>query len=195
MFLIPDDYWEVKKTKEKGRGVFAVKIIPAGTIIGDYIGKVIKTAEYDLDLDKKGLYLMYFSDKASIYPDLEKPGIYLLNHSCIPNCWLYTYRGHTLFFALKDIKKGEELTISYLLSPKTDACQQCTHICKCGSKFCTGSMHMIPDTYEIWQKFQDGEKKKTRNAKIVYGKDLPRLKSYPKIDTENPIYKRMLGNY
>lgn len=192
MFLIPDDYWEVKKTKEKGRGVFAAKKIAAGTIVGDYIGKVIKTAEYDLDLDKKGLYLMYFSDKASIYPDLTKPGIYLLNHSCAPNCWMYTHQGHTLFFALRDIRKDEELTISYLLSPKTDSCQPCTHICKCGSKFCTGSMHMAPDTYEIWQKFQEGEKKKTKNAKIVYGKNLSQLRSYPKIDTENLIYKRIV---
>jgi len=193
MFLITNDYWKVKKTKEKGRGVFAEKIIPAGTIIGDYIGKVIKTAEYDLDLDKKGLYLMYFSDRASIYPDLKKPGIYLLNHSCIPNCWMYTYRGHTLFFALRDISPGEELTISYLLSPKTDACQPCTHTCKCESELCTGSMHIAPDKYEIWQKFQDGEKRKTRNAKIVYGKDLSPLNSCPKIDSESSIYKRMIS--
>lgn len=192
MFLIPNDYWKVKTTKEKGRGVFAQKTIPADTIIGDYIGTVIKTAEYDLDMDKKGLYLMYFSDRASIYPDLKKPGIYLLNHSCVPNCWMYTYRGHTLFFALRDVLPGEELTISYLLSPKTDACQSCGHICKCGSKLCTGSMHMIPDKYAIWQKFQEDEKKKTRNVKIVYGKDLPRLKSYPKIDSESSIYKRMI---
>ncbi len=193
MFLIPNDYWKVKTTKEKGRGVFAQKTISAGTIIGDYIGTVIKTAEYDLDMDKKGLYLMYFSDRASIYPDFTKPGIYLLNHSCIPNCWMYTYRGHTLFFALRDISSGEELTISYLLSPKTDACQPCTHTCKCENEFCTGSMHMAPDKYEIWQKFQDGEKRKTRNAKIVYGKDLSPLNSYPKIDSESSIYKRMIS--
>ena len=82
MFLISKDYWEVRETKEKGRGVFAKKGIAAGTVVGDYLGRVIKTAEYDLDRDKEGLYLMYLTDEASIYPDLKKPGLHLFNHSC-----------------------------------------------------------------------------------------------------------------
>jgi len=45
MFLISDDYWQIQKTKEKGYGVFAKKEIKKGTIIGDYLGKVIKTAD------------------------------------------------------------------------------------------------------------------------------------------------------
>ena len=113
MFLIPEDFWEVRKTAEKGLGVFAKKEILAGTVIGDYLGKVIKTAEYDLERDAKGLFLMYLNDSASIYPDLSKPGIHLLNHSCEPNCWIYCFRGHTLFFALRNIKKGEELYCHY----------------------------------------------------------------------------------
>jgi len=191
MFLIADDYWEVKKTKEKGRGVFAKKQIQAGTIIGDYIGKVIKTAEYDLELDKDGLYLMYFSDEASIYPDFTKPGIYLLNHSCAPNCWMYTYRGHTLFFTLRDILPHEELTISYLLSPKSDACEPCAHICKCMSERCVGSMHLPKEKYELWQNFQDEQNKKTRNVKIIFGEELPRLKFYPEMNPKRLIYKKM----
>ena len=54
MFLIKDDFWQIKKTKERGYGVFARKEIKAGTIIGDYLGKVIKTAQYDLGKDKNG---------------------------------------------------------------------------------------------------------------------------------------------
>ncbi len=188
MFLLKDDHWQIKKTQEKGFGVFAKKEIKAGTIIGDYLGKVIKTAEYDLDKDKKGLFLMYFTDQAAIYPNLKKPGIHLLNHSCTPNCWLYTYCGHTLFFALRKIFSGEELTISYLLSPKDENCNPCTHTCKCKSKFCTGTMHLSKDKYERWQKFQNEEKKKTKKAKAVFGKNLPKLTSYPKIIPNNPIY-------
>ena len=118
MFLIPEDHWEVRCTKEKGKGIFAKKEIKAGTIIGDYLGKIIKTAEYDLDKDKKGLFLMYFTDRASIYPDLKKPGIHLLNHSCSPNCWIYTFKGHTLFFALRKIEPGEEPHNFLLTQPK-----------------------------------------------------------------------------
>ncbi|MDO8658880.1 MAG: SET domain-containing protein-lysine N-methyltransferase, partial [Candidatus Levybacteria bacterium] len=188
MFLLTADYRQIKKTKEKGYGVFAKKEIVIGTIISDYLGMVIKTAEYDLDKDKKGLYLMYLSDQASIYPDLKKPGPHLINHSCAPNCWIYTHCGHTLFFAIRNIKPGEELTISYLLSPNSGNCNGCTHVCKCGSKTCTGTMHLPEDKYKMWQKFQNKEKKKTKTTKFTFGKTLPKFESYPESLPINPIY-------
>ena len=43
MFLLSEDYLQIRKTKKKGFGVFAKKRIKAGTVIGDYLGKVIKT--------------------------------------------------------------------------------------------------------------------------------------------------------
>lgn len=188
MFLIKETCWEIKKTKEKGYGIFAGKEINKGTVIGDYLGKVIKTDQYNLDSDKNGLYLMYFTDRASIYPDLKKPGIHLLNHSCKPNCWIYIYKGHSLFFALRKIKPGEEITISYLLSPKGKSCNPCPHICKCKSKFCTKTMHLSEEKYQIWQKFQNKENKKTKKVKVIFGKNLARLTSYPKKIPDNPIY-------
>lgn len=193
MFLVKEDYWQIKKTKEKGYGVFAKKEIKAGTVIGDYLGKVIKTGLYDLEEDKNGLFLLYLTNQASIYPNLNKPGIHLLNHSCKPNCWIYTYCGHTLFFALRNIKPGEELTISYLLSPKGKNCKPCPHICKCGNKFCTGTMHLSEDKYERWQNFQDEEKKKAKKVKFIFGKFLPKLASYPKLIPNNPIYAELLS--
>ena len=185
MFLISEDFWEVKKTKEKGNGVFARKEIKKGTVIGDYLGKVIKTEEYDLREDEKGLYLMYLTDEASIYPDLTKPGLHLFNHSCTPNYFIKIYKGHTLFFALRDIKSGEELTISYMLAPVEE---QYEHACKCGSKFCTGAMHLSKEKYEGWQEYQAREKKKAGVVRFTFGKNLPRLKSYPKRIYSNKIY-------
>ena len=44
MFLLKDTDWEIKKTKEKGLGVFAKKEIKAGTVISDYLGKIINIA-------------------------------------------------------------------------------------------------------------------------------------------------------
>ena len=194
MILLPDESWEIKKTSNCGKGVFAKKDITAGTIIGDYLGKVIKTADYDLDKDKNGLYLMYLSDQACIYPNLKKPGPHLLNHSCTPNCWIYIYHGHTLFFALRDINSGEELTISYLLSPKDETCKPCTHTCRCGSKFCTGTMHLTQNKYEKWQQFQNRQKKKTKTARLAFGKNLPKLTSYPRKILNNPIYDQISSN-
>lgn len=190
MFLLPKNYFQIKETENKGLGVFAKKNINRGAVIGDYLGKVIKISQYNLDQDRKGLFLMFLSDDAAIYPDLKKPGIHLINHSCLPNCWIYSYMGHTLFFAIKDIKKGEELTISYLLSPKTKYCDPCTHSCKCESKDCAGTMHLSEEKYKLWQKFQRKSHDNTK-LKTVFGENLPRLKVYPKTLPVNPIYSRI----
>lgn len=188
MFLLEEDYWQIKKTRDKGYGVFAKKKISAGTVIGDYLGKVINIAQYDLDQDKSGLYLMYLTDKAAVYPNLKKPGIHLINHSCTPNCWIYAYCGHTLFFALRDIKPNEELTITYLLSPRSKNCIPCTHTCKCSGKFCTGTMHLSEEKYKIWQDFQNKNKKKAKKVNFIVGRNLTKLSNYPKLIPINPIY-------
>lgn len=192
MILLDQSYWEIKTTKEKGRGLFAKKGIAPGTIVGDYIGKVIKTAEEDTS-EKNGLYLMYYHDYASIYPeDLEKTGAHLLNHSCTPNCWVYTYKGHTLFFALRKIHPGEELTISYMLSPN-EFCKPCTHECSCESAFCQKTMHLSEKQFKDWNTFHDDQAKQSKRAPIRYGKVLPQLKAYPKTIADDPIYV-LFGN-
>lgn len=155
MFLISKDYYLIKKTENKGRGVFAKLEIKAKTIIGEYTGKKIKIAEYNLAKDKDGLYLMFLNDKFAIYPNLTKKDIHLINHSCQPNCWILNTKGHIYFFALRDIKIGEEITISYLLPPKDKTCNPCTHNCYCESKICTGTMHLTKAKFKLWQAFQD----------------------------------------
>lgn len=193
MFLISDDSWQIKRTKDKGLGVFARKKIWAGTVIGDYLGTVIHIAEYDIENDNKGLFLMRYNDHAGIYPDLNKPGIHFFNHSCVPNCWVYAHLGHTLFFALRYISPGEEFTISYLLSPKDETCSPCTHDCRCGNACCLGTMHLPKDTYEQWQRFQDTQEKKIKTAPYVLNEQLPKLSSYPLTIPINPFYEEMCG--
>lgn len=185
MILLPENYLEIRNTKNKGRGLFMIKDIPKGTVIGDYIGKIIHPK--DAIIDDENLYLMYYHDHAVISPDIEKFGIHLLNHSCIPNTFVYIYKGHTLAFALRKILKGEELTIFYLLSPKDKSCDPCPHICKCGNSKCSGTMHLSKKEYEKWRKFSDTRAKKTKRERIRYGKELPLLSSYPKKISEDYI--------
>lgn len=188
MFLLPGDHWIVKNTKKKGRGIYTQRDIEGGTVIGDYLGKVIKPSdENDID-ESKNFYLMYYHDRASIFPDLTKPGIHLFNNSCTPNCWMYTYRGHTLYFALRHIFAGEELTVSYLVSPQDKYCNPCTHLCKCDSILCTQTMHLSEKRYKEWAKIHDEQAKKTKREPIKFGTDLPPLSSYPKNITDHPIY-------
>lgn len=188
MILLGKSYWEVKTTKNKGKGLFAKKDILPGAVIGDYLGKVLRNREIDIPSEKEGFYLMYYHDRASIYPDLKKPGVHLFNHSCTPNCALFTYQGHILFFGLRHIFAGEELTVAYMLSPKEGFCEPCNHVCKCNSKFCTKSMHLSQEGYIKWRSFQDSQAKKTKRKRISYNKDLPPLSSYPRLIDDHPIY-------
>jgi hypothetical protein len=187
MILLDQKFWEIKVTPKKGRGVFATKAIPAGRVIGDYLGKVIRTAT-EATSDKDGLYLMYYHNQAAIYPtDVNAKGIHLLNHSCAPNCWVYTYKGHTLFFSLRHIFAGEELTISYLLSPD-DFCNPCPHQCRCEESHCSGTMHLSKGRFAKWNRFVSLQSKQTKKGRISYGKELPKLTSYPDTIADQPIY-------
>lgn len=178
MILLPIDYWEIRETKRKGRGVFAKKNISKGTVIGDYIGKVMRPEE--AIVDEENFYLMYYHDRAVISPSLKKPGVHLLNHSCRPNCFLYIYKGHTFAFALRKIPAGEELTIPYLLPPINKFCNPCPHVCHCGNLNCTKTMHLSIDQYRKWRKLNFKQSKETKKERVRFGKDLPPLPEYPK---------------
>lgn len=192
MFLLPKTSFIIRETKSKGRGVFAAENIPSGTVIGDYLGKVISIRDYDPQLER-GMYLMAFGNAAFIYPDMSQPGIYLINHACRPNAWMYVYRGHTLFFALVDIASGDEITISYLLSPMDESCTGvCEHVCYCGSLYCRGTMHLSASAYKKWQAFLLREKRKTSMAPYAAGSYLSKLSSYPASIPTDPIYEAVM---
>lgn len=177
MFLLPDDYLEIKKTRNKGRGVFARKEIKKEKVIGDYIGMIVHPR--DVSVDENNFYLTYYHDTAVIVPDLDKPGVHFLNHSCSPNAFIYIYRGHTLVFALKNIKAEEEITISYLLPPKEKYCDPCPHKCNCGNSKCSETMHLSRNKYLLWKKINEKKSKETKRERIRYGEDLKVLKNYP----------------
>jgi hypothetical protein len=187
MLLLSDNAWEIQTTPRKGRGIFAKKAIRPGIVIGDYLGTVINNVTDDTR-EKDGLYLMYYHDRASIYPiDVQATGIHLLNHSCMPNCWFYAYRGHTLFFTLRTIFPGEELTADYLLSP-VDYCQPCLHQCRCGTLLCRGTMHLPQEQFQKWNTFHESQGKETKRVPIRYGKLLKPLNDYPQPIPDHTIY-------
>lgn len=186
MFLISKKYWIVRETYKKGKGVFARRKIPGGEIIGDYVGKLLPLEKIDFKKEKEGLYLMNYSDDIGIYPNLKKEGVHLLNHSCKPNCFIYKYLKHTLVFALRDINKDEELTISYLLPPKT-YCSPCNHKCVCGNKNCSGNMHLSENKYKKWLIFQKNNFKE--NSSSTKRAEVRKLRRYPQAIPKNFIDK------
>lgn len=187
--LLSNGYWEVRNTRKMGRGIFAKKDIVAGVVIGDYIGKVVRETDIG-NYDKKGddFYLMYYHDRASIYPDVKSTGIHVLNHSCTPNVWMYTYKGHTLYFSLRKVFKGEQLTVSYLLSPQDKECNPCDHLCSCGSVICPGNMHLSEIQYNKWHSLDDKQGKKTKAERVRYNTTLSVLSTYPQNIPDDPFY-------
>ena len=137
MFNIPQDFFEIRQTGKKGRGVFALQPIKSGTVIGEYSGK--RLPYYKID-PQDYEYLIYLTDEIGIVADKNKIGVHLLNHSCKPNCTMKITKKVTYFVALKNINPGEELTISYRYPPR-NTCTNCNHVCFCESKNCTGTRH------------------------------------------------------
>jgi hypothetical protein len=59
-----------------------------------------------------------------------------LNHSCRPNC--YVDFDHLTLVALKNIRRGNELTFNYNASEYDLIDQGCAFVCSCGSETCIG---------------------------------------------------------
>jgi hypothetical protein len=186
MLIIPDDTWEMRGRAysaddygKNNRGIFATKPISAGTVIGDYLGLLIPNEKEDEYETGRDVYLMYYDEHVSIWPDQTQPGVHIVNHSCEPNCAIATYRGHGLYHALRKIHAGEELTVSYLLGPIDDDCAPCPHACRCRARSCTGSMHLPIDRYVAWSHFDDRESKRTRADPVEPYQVLQPLDRYP----------------
>ncbi|HSX19130.1 MAG TPA: hypothetical protein VLE91_03265, partial [Candidatus Saccharimonadales bacterium] len=71
-----------------------------------------------------------------------------------------------------------------------EECEQggdCAHVCLCGSVECTGTMHLTKEKYKKWREYQDSQQKSTKQPKVYFGKNLQRLRSYPKFIPNEPI--------
>jgi hypothetical protein len=187
MFILDESFWEVKQTEKMGRGIFAKKDIKGGTVLGDYLGKIIAPED---EPDDATLYAMYYSDNATILPDPKDIGVHIINHSCMPNCESYTYQNHILYFALRKIFEGEELTINYNLGPADEECDPCTHTCLCNTPLCRGSQHTSEESIKIWQKMLKGNPDTVLNLAppVPYGEQLGKLSAYPDHIEDNPYF-------
>ncbi|MFA6171162.1 MAG: SET domain-containing protein [Patescibacteria group bacterium] len=179
MFILPNSYFKIKTAKNKGRGVFTLKEIEPGAVIGDYLGRVVSDEESDIFEDKHGFYAMDFTNGLCIIPDLSSPGVHLINNSCSPNCDAIPYKEHVIYYALRRIFRGEELTISYFLDPLDKEDEQ-VYPCYCGSPLCHGTMYVSKERAEKRDSFLDKFHSNRNEMKIGQGEDLLPLKKYPK---------------
>ena len=65
-------------------------------------------------------------------------GAEIINHSCDPNLVSRVMKGHVLYISLRDIRPGEELTVSYNFSKDIERTD-----CSCGAKNCRSRTDLI----------------------------------------------------
>ena len=153
--------YKIKKSDidKKGKGLYASKNIKAGTKIIDYIGKIVTNKQID-ESDKydnsKPIYLFTLNKRYTLDGDFSWNIAGLINHSCENNCE-YEGKGLKIWVtAIKDIKKGEELTCDYGFGYDKDYRQ---FPCKCRSKNCCGYIVRAESRWRINKKFAMSNKK------------------------------------
>lgn len=112
-----------------GEGVFAGRDFAAGEKIWTMTGMVYGNSRTGADPDFVGLGPGLWMD-----PD---PPLNKLNHSCAPNAYFGPKRQ---LFALRPIRKGEEVTFDYSTS---EVDPQWTMACDCRAKGCRRGLHAI----------------------------------------------------
>ena len=130
--------YKIKKSNIDSRGLYAAKNIKAGTIVIHYKGKLItkketeKNPKYDND---KAIYLFNLNSRYDLDGDFANNTARLINHSCSPNCEVDGKGLKLWIYALKDIKKGEELSYDYGFGYDENYKD---FVCKCRAKNCCG---------------------------------------------------------
>lgn len=104
---------EVRKSRSKGRGVFATAFIPKGTVFEQ--APVLVMPAKELDVDQEDTVLSHYTfawGKNTIAVALGFGSLY--NHSYSPNACYEDVSGQMKnYIAIRDIEAGEEVTINY----------------------------------------------------------------------------------
>ena len=130
--------YKIIKSNIHHQGLCATRNIKIGEKIIEYIGKKIthKQAENNTKYGFDVTYLFTINKKYLLDGDFKFNTARLINHSCDPNCEvLDTSKTKIWITAMKDIKKGEELSYDYGFGFDSNYKD---HKCKCGSKNCVG---------------------------------------------------------
>lgn len=118
-------------------GVYAGENIPKGRKIIEYTGEKISRRETKKRAEREFNYLFTLDSYWTIDGSSGGSGAEYINHCCDPNVESRIVRNHILYFSLRDIKKGEELTIDYRFGADVEK-----HTCKCGAGGCRGTINL-----------------------------------------------------
>ena len=137
----------VRHSHIHGRGVFALKTIPKGARLMEYLGERITHAEADRRYAKEhetSPHTMLFAVNEKVVIDATKKGnsARFVNHSCSPNCEAIEEDGRIFIETMKPVKPGQELTYDYnlVLEERHTKAMRDLHPCFCGTRKCRGTL-------------------------------------------------------
>lgn len=117
-----------------GTGAYAAEFIPVRRKIGSLGGVVISRAEANRRSKmNESIAIVELWNGKALDATVNSNELRYVNHSCGPNTFMRVINNHVEFYALRDIKKNEELTCNYGLTH-----HEGTLPCKCGAKNCKG---------------------------------------------------------
>ncbi|MCO5590540.1 hypothetical protein L7F22_044511 [Adiantum nelumboides] len=138
---------------KKGFGLQVMEDISKGAFIIEYVGEVLNVAAYEARQKQyalegqKHFYFMTLSGSEIIDACYKGNLGRFINHSCKPNCttekWMVNGEVCIGLFAVRDLKKGEEITFDYNF---VRLCGAAAKKCLCGSRGCRGFIGGDPAT-------------------------------------------------
>ena len=150
-----------KKSGINNLGLFAKSDINKGEKVIEYKGRKFthkQVEENDRFDNSKAIYLFTLNERYVLDGDTKINTAKYINHSCDPNCEVDIIKGKIWIIAIKDIKKGDELSYDYGFGFDEDYKQ---FRCKCGSKNCCGYIVRDDQRWRINRKFA-----KTKKARL-----------------------------
>jgi uncharacterized protein len=135
----------VRRSGIHGKGVFAATSIPNGTRIIEYKGMRMSEDAADEkygDDESPHTFLFLLDDKTVIDANRRGNSARWINHSCDPNCETNEVDGRLFIDAMRDIRRGEELTYDYklIVDERYTPALKRLYACGCGARNCRGTI-------------------------------------------------------
>ena len=149
-----NEWFELRRSAIQGVGAFALKDIPRGTRLIEYVGEHISNGEADRrypDNDpnvRHHTFLFVLNKRVCIDAAFDGNEARFINHSCQPNCQAKIGPGHIWIHSTRRIPAGAELTYDYEYDddPEYTTEDLLLYACHCGSPNCRGT---IVDTKKL----------------------------------------------
>jgi len=124
----------MKPSRIEGRGLFTKISLRARQKLGNLTGELITQSEGRRRAKRlRRISIVELGGGKALDASKQGNELKYINHSCQPNTFIRIFGKKVEFYALRPIRRGEELTCDY-----GETHHEGTHRCRCGSQKCRG---------------------------------------------------------